>query len=112
MHGVDGFQIPPRDPVKLSNRTPFSGLTVVNNSPAVAEDFSLSGSREGVVVADVEENSNAAYAGLQKGDVILGLNTTKITSTKTMERTTSTRADYWQITIERAGQMIRTELGG
>ncbi len=105
-------ETPPREPVRLSNRTPFSGLTVVNNSPAVGEDFSLNGTREGVVVADVEDGSNAADAGLQKGDVILALNNTKITSTKVMERTTAARADYWQVTLERDGQVIRTELGG
>ncbi len=105
-------ELPPREPITLNNRSPFSGATIVNNSPAVAEDFSLSGSRDGVVVADVEDGSNAAFAGMQKGDVILSLNNLKIGSTKAMQRISATNADSWQITLERGGQVIKTELGG
>ena len=109
---VSAPELPARDPIKLRNETPFSGATIVNNSPAVAEDFSLTGVRDGVVVAEVEDGTNAAATGLQKGDVILRLNDVKIASTKAMERATATNQDYWRVTLERGGQIIQSEIGG
>ncbi|HEX4766241.1 MAG TPA: DegQ family serine endoprotease [Lichenihabitans sp.] len=105
-------EIPPRDPVTLKGNSPFAGATIVNNSPAVAEDFSLSGTREGVVVTDVEDGSAAAAYGVQKGDVLLQVNDAKITSTKALERAAAARTDYWRVTIERAGQTITSDIGG
>ena len=85
---------------------------MVNNSPAVAEDLSISGARDGVVVTDIEDGTNAAETGFQKGDVMLALNNTKIASTKALERATSGNPGYWHVTLQRAGQTIETELGG
>ncbi len=105
-------EVPPREPIKIHNTSPFSGVTVVNNSPAVAEDLSISGARDGVVVTDIEDGTNAAETGFQKGDVLLALNNTKIASTKALERATSGNPGYWHVTLQRAGQTIETELGG
>ena len=105
-------EIPPRDPVMLTGNSPFAGATVVNNSPAVAEDLSLSGTREGVVVTEVEEGSAAADYGVQKGDVLLQVNGAKITSTKALERAAAARTESWRVTLERAGQMITSDIGG
>ena len=66
-------EVPARDTVTLRNDSPFSGATVVNLSPAVAEEMQLSGVHAGVVVSAVDDNSAAAMTGLQKGDVIVGL---------------------------------------
>ena len=67
-------EVPPRDPVKLAGTSPFTGATVVNLSPAVEEELSIEGVHEGVVVADVAENSPAAEVGLQKGDIVRAVN--------------------------------------
>ena len=65
---------PPRDPVKITGASPFAGASVVNISPAVAEEFSIGHAQEGVAVIGVEENTAAAMVGFQKGDVVLTLN--------------------------------------
>ena len=105
-------ETPARDAVTLKNDSPFSGATVVNYSPAVADDLPLNGMRQGVVVSDVADNSAAAMTGLQKGDVILGIGRTKIGTTRQLERATAARQDFWHVTLDRGGQIIESELGG
>ncbi len=105
-------ETPARDAVTLKNASPFSGATVVNYSPAVADDLQLNGMRQGVVVSDVADNSAAAMTGLQKGDVILGIGRTKIGTTRQLERATAARQDFWHVTLDRGGQIIESELGG
>ncbi len=105
-------EIPARDTVTLKNDSPFSGATVVNYSPAVADDLQLNGPHQGVVVSDVADNSSAAMTGLQKGDVILGIGRTKIGTTRQLERATAARQDFWHVTLDRGGQIIESELGG
>jgi hypothetical protein len=43
--------------------SPFSGMTVINLSPAVLEELSLHRVSDGVVVSDVEDGSRAATRG-------------------------------------------------
>ena len=68
---------PPEDPVRdkalLEGRQPLSGATVVNMSPAVAEEMGLAEWRPGVVITEVKPG---AYAGrfVRQGDMILGIN--------------------------------------
>ena len=47
-------------------------------SPAVAEELSLEGASQGVVVAAVGDGSTAAQVGVQKGDVVVAVNGQKI----------------------------------
>ena len=105
-------ETPARDAVTLRNDSPFSGATVVNLSPAVAEEMQISGVRSGVVVTAVADNSTAAMTGIQKGDVILGLDRAKVTSTRQVEKATGARQDFWHVTLSRGGQIIDSELGG
>jgi S1-C subfamily serine protease len=64
---------PPRDKALLEGRQPLSGATVVNMSPAVAEEMGLAEWRPGVVITEVKPG---AYAGrfVRQGDMILGIN--------------------------------------
>ncbi|RYC33814.1 Do family serine endopeptidase [Lichenibacterium minor] len=105
-------ETPARDAVTLRNDSPFSGATLVNLSPAVAEEMQINGVRAGVVVAAVADNSTAAMTGIQKGDVIVGLDRSKVTSTRQVEKATAARQDFWHVTIQRGGQIIDSELGG
>ena len=105
-------ETPPREAMTLSGRSPFSGATVVNLSPAVTEEFSIETFREGVVIAEVAQGSVAANVGLQKGDVILAVNDAKIVRTAELQRLTETRRNWWKLTLGRGGQVITTALGG
>ena len=104
-------EVPPREQMKLGGRSPFAGATIVNASPAVAEEMQLD-VPEGVVVAAVEDGSLAARVGLQKGDVLMALNGEKIASTRELDRMARAGAQVWRITISRGGQIMTTVLGG
>jgi membrane-associated protease RseP (regulator of RpoE activity) len=102
----------PREPVKVAGRSPLAGLTVMNMSPAVAEDLAVESANEGVVVAEVEDGSNAAQVGFQKGDVIVQINNDKPAVSKDVERLTRDRSYRWLLQISRGGQVFTQQLFG
>jgi Do/DeqQ family serine protease len=105
-------EIPPRDSLTIGSRSPFQGAEVMNMSPAVAEELSLEGSTDGVVVASVGDGSTAAEVGVKKGDVVVAVNGQKIATTHDLERACAERVRLWDLTIKRGAQTIRTQLGG
>jgi Do/DeqQ family serine protease len=64
---------PPRDRSALDGRQPLSGATVVNLSPAVAEEMGLIEWRPGVAVVEVEPGSYASRF-IKPGDMVIALN--------------------------------------
>lgn len=102
---------PTRDPVRVRSRSPLAGATLVNMSPAVAEEFQIDISDDGVVVAELDEQGVAASVGFQKGDQIVALNGERIASTKDIERLTQRTGGYWEITISRGGRVFTTVFG-
>ncbi len=105
-------EVPPRDALTIKSRSPFDGAQVMNLSPAVMEELSLQGASEGVVVVAVADGSTAAEVGVQKGDIVVAVNGRKIAMTRDLERACAERARWWDVTIQRGGEMIRTRLGG
>ena len=101
-----------RDERKLAGRTPFTGATVVNLSPAVAEELRLDDKYEGVVVTAVAPNSPAARVGFQPGDLIRSVNGQNIATTEMLQRALEARANAWQLEIERAGRTMQLVLRG
>ena len=102
----------PRDTIVLSGRTPLTGLTVMNLSPAVSEELSLDVGTDGVVVADVEEASLAARVGFQKGDIIQALNGERMATTREVETALKERQRQWSVTIMRGGQSVTSVFPG
>ncbi len=105
-------EIPPRDALTIHGGSPFDGAEVMNLSPAVTEELSLQGAREGVVVAAVGDGSTAAQVGVHKGDVVVAVNGQKIATTRDLEKACAERVRWWDLTIQRGGETIRTRLGG
>jgi len=105
-------EIPARDPITIKGASPFAGATVVNLSPAVAEELSIQEPRNGVVISKIEAASQAAAVSLRAGDVVIAVNDTKIATTRDLEKATSGRHYYWKISIARGNQVITTVLGG
>jgi S1-C subfamily serine protease len=67
---------------------------------------------KGVVVTDVENGSTAQSFGLQKGDVVLVVNSAKIESTQDLLRAVSQPSRVWRLTIQRGGQQISAVFSG
>ncbi len=105
-------EIPPRDTLTIGGRSPFEGAEVMNLSPAVKEELSLQAAGEGVVVAAVKDGSTAAQVGVQRGDIVVAVNGRKIATTRDLEKACRERAPLWDLTIQRGGETIRSQLGG
>src|SRR5215469_839635 len=102
----------PRQEVQIKARSPFSGATVANLSPALADELRLDAQADGVVITDVADGSAAQSVGLQKGDVVVSVNNEKINKPADLERVTSAGGRQWWITILRGGQQISVTLSG
>ncbi len=102
----------PRDVLKVRTRSPFLGATLVNTSPAVAEELQVDFPADGVAVQAVDENSFAARAGLQKGDVIVAINGMPVPTTKDLDRITRNSLSSWEIAINRGGEVLTSLFSG
>src|SRR5262249_6944230 len=102
----------PRQEVQIKVRSPFSGATVANLSPALADELRLDAQTEGVVITAVADRSAAPSGGLQKGDVVATVNNEKNSTSADLERVTSAGGRKWRITILRGGQQISVMFSG
>jgi serine protease Do len=57
-----------------STRDTLNGVTVENLSSQLREELKIPNSIQGAIVTDVDQDSNSAEAGLQRGDVIVEIN--------------------------------------
>ena len=105
-------EIPPRDALTIHGHSPFDGAEVMNLSPAVTEELSLQGATSGVVIAAVADGSTAAQVGVQKGDIVVAVNGRPIGTTRDLAKACAERSRWWDLTIQRGGETIRTRLGG
>ncbi|MDD3445995.1 MAG: PDZ domain-containing protein, partial [Zavarzinia sp.] len=101
---------PARDKRVIGGRNPFSGATVVNLSPAVAEEIGRDTGDKGVVIAEIEGGSPADRVGFKVGDRIVAVNTVAIESTKDLVDTIAQPSRAWRLTIERGGREFSTIL--
>ncbi|MCB5175657.1 Do family serine endopeptidase [Microvirga lenta] len=104
-------EVPPRDPVRIRSRSPLAGATLVNMSPAVAEEMQVDITDDGVLIAELDERSVAASLGFQKGDQIVAINGERLASTRDAQRMADRAGGYWEITISRGGRVFTTVLG-
>ncbi len=103
------LETPPASPAKdlrlLQGRTPLGGATVINLSPAAADEFGLDPFTKGVALTKVA--GIAANQGFRPGDIIRAVNGQPVTSTAALASALQT--DRWRITLERGGREINAE---
>jgi S1-C subfamily serine protease len=102
----------PRDEISIDGGSPLAGATVMNLSPAVAEELAFSGVTSGVIVAQVESGSPADRVGLRRGDVVVDVNGVQIGTTRRLAEVAAQGARRWQFVIKRDGQVLRSVIGG
>jgi Do/DeqQ family serine protease len=96
---------PARDEQTLGGQSPFTGATVANLSPALAEELGVDPFSRGVMVIRVA-GGPAAAVGLRPGDIIRAVNGRQIQATRDLVAAAGRPAGAWQVTIERGGRQI------
>jgi Do/DeqQ family serine protease len=97
---------PARDERLIAGRNPFAGATVVNLSPAVAEEVGLDPfGKRGVLVLKMTDGA-AHQLGVQPGDIIRAVNGRDIKSVTDLTSAVVSPSSVWQFTIERNGQQL------
>ena len=97
---------PARDEKVIAGRNPFQGATVVNLSPAVAEEVGIDPfGRSGVLVTKTASGV-AQQLGVQPGDIIRAVNGRNIKSVTDLTSAVVAPAPVWQVTIERNGREL------
>jgi Do/DeqQ family serine protease len=102
----------PRNEITIQSRSPFLGATVVNLSPAVADELRLDSASTGVVITDISDGSIAQSLGFQKGDIVISVNNNEIAQTRDLERVTRDASRAWRITIQRGGRQMSVTFSG
>jgi len=97
---------PPRDEHVIAGRNPFQGATVVNLSPAVAEEVGIDPfGKAGVMVTKTADGA-AHRLGMQPGDIIRAVNGRNIKTVTDLTSAVVVPARVWQFTIERNGREL------
>ncbi len=102
-------EVPPKNLTIISGENPFQGAKVGNLSPAYADDLGINPMQKGVVIADVQPRSLAAYR-FQSGDIILGVNGQNIDRVKDLQSALAAAGGRWALKIQRGDQVITTQL--
>jgi serine protease Do len=100
-------EMPPRNETLIGGRNPLSGATVANLSPALAEELSLNGAWQGIIILAMERGAIAARAGLRPGDVLLEINGEAVAEVGDLVEALDRATDRWEITFRREGR-VRT----
>ncbi len=99
-----------RDTREIKGNSPFTGVQVMNLSPAVAEELRMYNEFSGVVIADIQARSTAAYVGFKPGDIVVEVNGVEVENTKDLASLTRKRQRVWNITFKRDGQLRQVSL--
>jgi Do/DeqQ family serine protease len=99
---------PARDETTLTGRNPLSGATVVNLSPAAADELGIDpfATDGGVLVTKVE----AGVGVVRPGDVIREVNGRKVKLVGDLRAALADSNNAWTIIIQRGQQMITAQI--
>lgn len=97
---------PPRQKTKLEGQNVLSGATIMNISPAVADEMGLDFESSGVVVSDIDPGAIALRLGIRVKDRIAEINDKKISSVADIKAAMAEKSPSWKITLQRGGKMF------
>ena len=105
-------ETPPRDVTEVNGTNPFTGTTIANLNPALAEELGMDGAASGVVVLSVRSGSIANRLQFQPGDILRRVNDTAIAQVADARRALGRSVESWRVTIERNGEKLTLQVGG
>ncbi len=95
---------PARDQRTIGGRNPLAGATVVNLSPAVADELGLDLFQAGVLVTNPGRDV-AVQAGFRGGDIIRAVNGRRVESVRDLVTALESGA-RWEVTIQRGDRTV------
>jgi S1-C subfamily serine protease len=102
---------PARDEQTIAGRNPLEGATVVNLSPAVADQLGMDpfAASHGVMITRIE-GGLAANVGLRPGDLLREVNGHTLTTVSDLKAAlTDQGSGVWSLVIVRQGQVINAQ---
>ncbi|MDA0781515.1 MAG: Do family serine endopeptidase [Rickettsiales bacterium] len=96
---------PKRDTRIFKGNNPLSGTTVMNLSPAVADELGLKFLAEGVIITNIDKGV-ASRIGINKNDIIKTVNNKEISTTKQLEELLNSNFATWSITVQRGNRLL------
>jgi serine protease Do len=105
-------EIPLRNKTLLHGANPLAGATVVNLSPAIAEEIGISHMARGVVIVYLIRGSPAARFGFRPGDIVTRINDTEIGSVAILSRVVSAEPDAWHLAVQRGSKRLTVTVPG
>ena len=105
-------ETPPREVTDIGGSNPFTGATLANLNPALAEEVGMASVSTGVVVLRIKRGSVAHRLQFQPGDIILRINDQTVSTVAEAKALLAARADTWRVTINRDGQTLSLQVGG
>ncbi|MBI1774996.1 MAG: DegQ family serine endoprotease [Proteobacteria bacterium] len=103
---------PPRDLSLLEGKHPFSGATVANLSPALAEELAIDPMIRGVMVLQLRGGSPAQRLGIQPGDIVARINDREIATVQDLKRLLSAERPSWRLQIRRGERTLSVQVNG
>jgi serine protease Do len=104
-------ETPPRDASEIAGHNPFSGATVANMNPALAEELGLERVEPGVTITKIKRGTIANRLQFQPGDVVAKLNGRTIASVADLKGLLAGPEKGWAITIRRSGETFTLTVG-
>ncbi|MBI2719169.1 MAG: DegQ family serine endoprotease [Rhizobiales bacterium] len=99
-----------RQELLIGGTTPLTGVVAANLSPAVADELGLKADSTGVAITAIK--GGPAQRFFRKGDIIRAVNGTAIDTTATLKKALTSVPGYWEIAVDRGGQLLKLTVGG
>jgi len=101
-------ETPARDERAITGNNPFNGATVLNLSPAAAQDLGVDPfAGKGALVTKIAPGY--AQNWMRPGDFVRTVNGRQINTVAELAAVAATKPQRWTITIERGGQLIQAQ---
>ena len=99
-----------RQDTLLEGRSPLTGATAANLSPAVADELGLPADTQGVAITKIE--AGPAQRFFKRGDILLEVNGVEIDSVEALKIAVAIELRVWRIAVKRGGRVLKLAVGG
>lgn len=103
--------VPARDTTEIGGRNPFTGATVANMNPALADELGADTVEPGATIIRIRAGTIAYRLQFQPGDIIVKVNKQPIASVADLKAVLAGNPQGWEVAIRRNGETLTLSLG-